>query len=64
MLPPTLTLEEFNGREKIAQPPRSLCYEGSPGSDPEDGDLIYFMPWGNLEGPVRVEIADRLSHSL
>ncbi len=22
--------------------------EGSPGSDPADGDLIYFIPWGNL----------------
>ncbi|WP_236558866.1 cyclophilin-like fold protein [Arthrobacter sp. 9V] len=28
--------------------PRPLRHEGSPGSDPEDGDLIYFVPWGNL----------------
>lgn len=35
MLPLTLTLEEFNGREKIADLPRELNYEGSPGSDPE-----------------------------
>ena len=42
MLPLTLTLEEFNGREKIADLPRELKYQGSPGSDPEDGDLIYF----------------------
>ena len=48
MLPLTLTFEEFNGREKIAYPPRKLAHEGSPGSDPEDGDLIYFTPWGNL----------------
>ena len=27
---------------------RELTTEGSPGSDPEDGDLIYFAPWGNL----------------
>lgn len=48
MLPLTLTLEEFAGREKIAYLPRELAYEGSPGSDPEDGDLIYYTPWGNL----------------
>ncbi|MGB8712665.1 MAG: cyclophilin-like fold protein [Onishia taeanensis] len=48
MLPFTLTLEEFNGKEKIGNLPRKLKYRGSPGSDPEDGDLIYFVPWGNL----------------
>jgi hypothetical protein len=39
MLPLTLTLEEFAGREKIAYLPRELAHAGSPGSDPEDGDL-------------------------
>ena len=48
MLPLTLTLEEFNGREKIAYLPRKLAHAGSPGSDPENGDLIYYVPWGNL----------------
>ncbi len=48
MLPLTLTLEEFAGREKIAYPPRELAHAGSPGSDPEDGDLIYYVAWGNL----------------
>jgi hypothetical protein len=48
MLPLTLTLEEFNGREKIAYLPRELAHAGSPGSDPEDSDLIYYVPWGNL----------------
>jgi hypothetical protein len=48
MLPFSLTLEEFNGREKIAYLPRKLAHAGSPGSDPEDGDLIYYVPWGNL----------------
>lgn len=48
MLPLTLTLEEFDGREKIADLPRELGYQGTPGSDPEDGDLIYFIPWGNI----------------
>ena len=48
MLPLTLTLEEFAGREKISYLPRKLTHSGSPGSDPKDGDLIYFVPWGNL----------------
>ncbi len=35
MLPLTLTMEEFAGKEKIADLPRPLDYEGgSPGSDP------------------------------
>ncbi|WP_423066065.1 cyclophilin-like fold protein [Devosia sp. CN2-171] len=48
MLPLTMTLEEFAGREKIGYFSRQLDTEGSPGSDPEDGDLIYFAPWGNI----------------
>jgi hypothetical protein len=48
MLPLTLTLEELVGREKIAYLPRKLVHAGSPGSDPEDGDLIYYVPWGNI----------------
>ena len=48
MLPLTLTLEEFAGREKIAYLPRELAHAGSPGFDPEAGDLIYYVPWGNL----------------
>jgi len=48
MLPLTLTGEEFAGREKIAYLPRELAHTGSPGSDPEDGDLIYYVPWGNI----------------
>jgi hypothetical protein len=48
MLPLTLTVEEFNGREKISYLPRNLDTNGSPGSDPADGDLIYYAPWGNL----------------
>jgi hypothetical protein len=47
-LPLTLTLEEFNGREKIGYLPRELDVAGVPGSAPENGDLIYFVPWGNL----------------
>ena len=48
LLPMEVSLEEFNGREKIAYPVRQLETAGAPGSDPENGDLIYFSPWGNL----------------
>jgi hypothetical protein len=48
MLPLTITVEEFAGREKISYLPRALRHRGSPGSNPESGDLIYFVPWGNL----------------
>lgn len=48
MLPLTVPVEEFAGREKLADLPRELATGGSPGSDPVDGDLIYFKPWGNL----------------
>ena len=46
--PLTITVEEFAGREKISYLSRKLRHRGSPGSDPERGDLIYFVPWGNL----------------
>jgi hypothetical protein len=48
MLPLRLRLEEFAGKEKISYLPRKLRTKGSPGSDPENGDLIYYAPWGNL----------------
>jgi hypothetical protein len=48
MLPLTLTFEEFAGREKISYLPRELGHRGSPGSTPKRGDLIYYVPWGNL----------------
>lgn len=32
LLPTTLTLEEFNGREKIATLPRELEHDGTPGT--------------------------------
>ncbi|MGW9586326.1 cyclophilin-like fold protein [Microbacterium sp. NPDC055455] len=48
LLPVEVALEEFNGREKIAYFSRELTTEGSPGSDPEDGDLIYYSSWGNI----------------
>jgi len=48
LLPVTIELEELSGREKIGYFSRKLTTDGSPGSDPEDGDLIYFSPWGNI----------------
>ncbi|WP_323132267.1 cyclophilin-like fold protein [Kineococcus indalonis] len=48
MLPLTLPVQDLAGREKISYLPRELQHAGTPGSDPEDGDLIYFTPWGNL----------------
>ncbi|MFF6953028.1 cyclophilin-like fold protein [Streptomyces iakyrus] len=48
MLPLTLTFEEYAGEEKISYLPRKLDYEGSPGSALEQGDLLYFVPWGNI----------------
>lgn len=47
-LPLTMELKEYAGREKIGYFSRKLATDGSPGSDPEDGDLIYFVPWGNV----------------
>ncbi len=47
-LPLTLRFEEFNGREKIAYLPERLDTRGSPGIKPENNDLIYYTPWGNL----------------
>lgn len=48
LLPVEVAVEELSGREKIAYFSRKLTTEGSPGSDPENGDLIYFSPWGNI----------------
>ena len=48
MLPLTLSFSDFSGREKVADLPRGLDRNGVPGSDPEDGDLISYIPWSNL----------------
>ena len=48
MLPLTLSFSDFAGREKVADLPRGLDRDGVPGSDPEDGDLISYIPWSNL----------------
>ena len=49
MLPLTLTFEDFNNTEKIANIPSELNVEGLPsGYTPAVGDLAYYAPWGNI----------------
>jgi hypothetical protein len=48
MLPLTLDFRDFNAMEKIGDVPRPLATQGSTGRAPANGDLIYFVPWGNL----------------
>ena len=48
-LPLTLTLTDYNGAEKIANPPKRLSTTGAPdGFEPKAGDIAYYAPWGNL----------------
>ena len=46
-LPLTVEFEDFNGREKISYPPGGLDVVES-GHDSENGDFIYYVPWGNV----------------
>ena len=49
MLPLTLTFEDFNNTEKIANIPSELNVDGLPsGYTPKSGDLAYYAPWGNI----------------
>ena len=49
LLPLTLTLEDYNGTEKIGDLPRKLGTSDAPaGIDPSAGDITYYSPWGNL----------------
>jgi hypothetical protein len=48
MLPLTLDFRDFNAMEKIGDVPRPLATQVSTGRAPANGDLIYFVPWGNL----------------
>lgn len=49
LLPLRLTLRDYASAEKIADLPRRLVTEGSPGgSDARAGDIAYYAPWGNL----------------
>ena len=59
MLPLTLDFDDFASMEKLSYLPRRLTTEGSTGSPPADGDLIYFVPWGNLGFFYNAERRDR-----
>lgn len=49
MLPLTLTVRDYNGTEKIGDPPRRIATEGMPDSiEPLAGDLTFYVPWGNI----------------
>ncbi|MGN0634479.1 MAG: cyclophilin-like fold protein [Oscillospiraceae bacterium] len=49
MLPLELSLEDFNGIEKISYLTEKLPTEDEPdGCDPDIGDLCLYAPWGNL----------------
>ena len=49
LLPLTLTLQDYNGTEKISDLSRRLSTQDAPaGVDPGVGDIAYYAPWGNL----------------
>jgi hypothetical protein len=49
LLPLALTLDDYNGTEKISDLPKKLSTRGAPeGVDPAAGDIAYYAPWGNL----------------
>lgn len=49
LLPMTLNMDDFGGKEKISDPPEPLTKEGAPeGALARAGDLMLFAPWGNL----------------
>ena len=49
LLPLTLTLDDYNGTEKISDLPKKLSTRGAPeGVEPAAGDIAYYAPWGNL----------------
>jgi hypothetical protein len=47
-LPLDLTFEDFAGKEKISYLPERLTTDGSSAGPTQDGDLIYYVPWGNI----------------
>ena len=48
LLPLTLEFEDLAGQEKLSYLPRKLTTTGSASSAPANGELIYFVPWGNI----------------
>ena len=59
MLPLSLAFEDFAAMEKLSYLPRRLTTQGSTGRAPANGDLIYFVPWGNLGFFYNAERRDR-----
>ena len=49
LLPLTVELTDFNGRERVADLPRPLGLDGEPaGTSAGPGDVAHYAPWGNL----------------
>ena len=49
LLPLTLALDDYHNIEKVADLPKRLNTQDSPGGiDPDVGDITYYAPWGNL----------------
>lgn len=49
LLPLSLTLEDYNGKEKISDLPKRLLVDNAPtGYKPGVGDITIYAPWGNL----------------
>ncbi len=48
-LPMTVSMEDYDSKEKIFYPPAKLSTTGSPKSYAgKKGDLTYYSPWGNI----------------
>ncbi|MFC9220575.1 cyclophilin-like fold protein [Streptomyces hygroscopicus] len=48
MLPLTLAFKDFAGNEKISYLPRELDHDDTEGSILNQGDFLYYIPWGNV----------------
>ena len=49
LLPLTVELSDFHGRERVADLPRPLDLTGEPpGTTAQPGDIAHYAPWDNL----------------
>jgi hypothetical protein len=49
LLPMTVTLEDFAGKEKVKRLSQRLSTSGSPANQPASvWDIAYYVPWGNI----------------
>jgi hypothetical protein len=49
LLPLTVELSDFHGRERVADLPRPLDLAGEPaGTTAQPGDIAHYAPWSNL----------------